>query len=442
MTDDSELLRRYSQERSEGSFAELVRRHVDLVYSAALRQTGGDHHRAREVTQMVFTNLARKASDLVRHPVLPAWLHRSSRLAALELRRKEGRRLRYERAAGAQASITGALGGSSDAVTWDSVRPVLDEAINELDEPDRQAVLLRYFGNRPFVEVGERLRLSENAARMRVERALGKLHGRLARRGITSSSAALAAALEGQAVVAAPAGVATASTSAAMAAAAGSSGIWIALMNTTKLPLALTAALLAGGAATLAVQAISERRMASELADLARQDEAISPLKSQNAALAAASSRTGALQADEAAIGALGAQVAALEVKVAAAKARPVRTTALGAGRPVFDVSRLDTLPKLATQTRPVYPREVSGAGGSGQVLVDFVVGSDGLVYNAYALSSTNRQLEDPAVQAVNGWTFQPGQVAGQSVFTHMQVPIVFTLSDSPPPQAAPETWF
>jgi DNA-directed RNA polymerase specialized sigma24 family protein len=76
MTDDTELLLRYASGRSEDAFAELVRRHVDLVYSSALRQTRGDPHRAREVTQMVFIDLARKANSLVRHPILPAWLHR------------------------------------------------------------------------------------------------------------------------------------------------------------------------------------------------------------------------------------------------------------------------------------------------------------------------------------------------------------------------------
>jgi DNA-directed RNA polymerase specialized sigma24 family protein len=100
MTDDTELLCQYADNRSEAAFAELVSRHVDLVYSASLRQCRGDHHRAQEVTQMVFSDLARKASALARHPVLPAWLHRSSHLAALDLLRREGRRHRYERAAG------------------------------------------------------------------------------------------------------------------------------------------------------------------------------------------------------------------------------------------------------------------------------------------------------------------------------------------------------
>src|ERR1700678_920483 len=155
MTDDAELLRRYADDRSEAAFAELVRRHVDLVYSSALRQCRGDHHRAQEVTQMVFADLARKAASLVRHPVLPAWLHRSCHLAALELFRREGRRQRYERAAGDEAAA-GAHAG--DPVVWAEVGPVLDEAIDALDERDRQGILLRFFGNRPYAEVGQRLR--------------------------------------------------------------------------------------------------------------------------------------------------------------------------------------------------------------------------------------------------------------------------------------------
>src|ERR1017187_1203497 len=203
MTDDAVLLRRYAADRSEAAVAELVRRHVDLVYSAALRQVDGDHHRAQEVTQMVFIDLTRKAAALVHHPLLPAWLHRSSCLAALSVRRREGRRLKYERAAACEAAVAGAGG---DAAGWDDVRPVLDEAIDRLGEGDRQAILLRFFANRPFGEVGQHLSLTENAARMRVERALGKMREFLARRGVTSSSAALAAALSGQAVAAAPAG--------------------------------------------------------------------------------------------------------------------------------------------------------------------------------------------------------------------------------------------
>ena len=444
MTDDSELLRQYANESSEAAFAEIVHRHVDLVYSAARRQTGGDHHRAQEVTQMVFTDLARKAAALVRHPVLPAWLHRSSRLAALDLRRREGRRSRYEHAAGAEATLSEPSG---EAPPWDGVWPVLDEAINELDERDRQAILLRYLSNQPFGEVGQRLRLSENAARMRVERALAKLHSRLARRGITSSSAALAAALAGQAVVAAPAGVALASTSAAIAAAGGAASAWIAFMSTSKLPVALTAALLASGGAVVAIQGSASSRVSQELAALAREDMAISALAEQNRGLAAAAAEARSLRDEDSKVGILRGQVRDLEAiaqapKLAAVRRAPASPTLnLDAGTPLVNPSALDQMPRMLKESRPVYPLEMRNAGVSGQVVVDFIVGKDGQVYNAFALSSSDKAFEEAAVSAVSQWTFSSGQKNGQSVYTHMQVPIVFALSGGPPAPTA-ETWF
>ena len=106
-----------------------------------------------------------------------------------------------------------------DPAAWERLRPVIDDALGELDERDRQAVLLRFFSGLPLAQVGERLRLTENAARMRVDRALDKLHVRLARRGVTSTSAALAVALTGQAGFATPAGLAASVTSTALSAA-------------------------------------------------------------------------------------------------------------------------------------------------------------------------------------------------------------------------------
>ena len=82
MLTDAELLRRCAEETSEAAFAELVQRNGDLVYSAALRQVGGDAHRAQDVAQVVFTTLARKAASLTKHPVLAGWLYTTTRLAA------------------------------------------------------------------------------------------------------------------------------------------------------------------------------------------------------------------------------------------------------------------------------------------------------------------------------------------------------------------------
>src|SRR6476646_7173615 len=70
MNSDSELLCRYVEARCEDAFAELVRRHVNLVYSAALRQVNGDAHLAQDVAQNVFADLARKAATLSRRLAL------------------------------------------------------------------------------------------------------------------------------------------------------------------------------------------------------------------------------------------------------------------------------------------------------------------------------------------------------------------------------------
>lgn len=217
MLTDAELLRRYADGKSEEAFATLVSRYVDLVYSSALRQVGGDAHRAQDVTQIVFTTLARKARSLTHHPVLAGWLYTATQHAAAKAIRTEARRHAREKEAQAMHEI---FAPDSTVIDWERVRPVLDDAMRELDDRDREAVLLRFFARRPFREIGTALHLSEDAARMRVERALDKLHGLLSRRGVSSTSSALALALTGQAVAAAPAGVASAVTSAALAGAA------------------------------------------------------------------------------------------------------------------------------------------------------------------------------------------------------------------------------
>src|SRR5665213_436918 len=317
MTDDAELLGRYARDHSEPAFAELVRRHVDLVYSAALRQMGGDHFRAQDVTQMVFVDLARKAASLVCHPVLSAWLYRASFLEAANLRRQEGRRQRNEQMAGAEAR---AVNGEDNAPPWEEMRPVLDQAMNDLSERDRQAVLLRFFSHRPFVEIGRQLGLTENTARMRVERALTKLRGRLAHRGITSTSAALAAALSGQAVMAAPTGVAAAAIGASAAGAGSAAGAWIALMTSIKLPITLTAALVVGGVGVGIWQGNVTAKTDREIADLSRQNRAISLLKDQNRGLVAIADQNRKLRADNAIFDALAGQVAQASSVVAEAE--------------------------------------------------------------------------------------------------------------------------
>ena len=212
MTEDAQLLRRYAAEQSETAFTELTRRHVDLVYSAALRLVNGDVQSAQDVTQLVFTEVARQANRLARHPALVGWLYTTTRLIALRVNRTEQRRKAREQEAYTMNEL---LHDDAPASDWNQLRLVIEDAMGELDDKDRHAVLLRYFQNKSLIEVGVALNLTDNAARMRVERALDKLREKLARRCIATTAAALAAMVSANAVQAAPAGfVATLSATA------------------------------------------------------------------------------------------------------------------------------------------------------------------------------------------------------------------------------------
>ena len=107
----------------------------------------------------------------------------------------------------------------------------------------------------------------------------------------------------------------------------------------------------------------------------------------------------------------------------------PETRSGLG-GIEVFDISKLDQQPVAKFQARPQFPFEMRRAGISGEVLVDFIVDTNGEVRNAFAAHSSQREFEAAAVQAVSKWKFRPGRKNGHAVFTHMQVPIVFTLNE------------
>ena len=140
MNEDPDLLRRYADQSSEEAFAELVRRRIGLVYSVALRHTH-DAQRAEDVTQAVFTALARKADALARRPVLVGWLYRSAQFVASDAVRVESRRLVREQ----EAHLMEQIDRSASEPDWEKLRPVLDDALNDMDEPDRDAVLMRFF---------------------------------------------------------------------------------------------------------------------------------------------------------------------------------------------------------------------------------------------------------------------------------------------------------
>ena len=249
-TSDVQLLRAYAAEGSEAAFAELVRRHADLVYSAALRQVDSPDL-ARDVTQAVFTDLGRKAAPLAaslpEEATLIGWLHRGARYEALSLRRDEHRRRQRELHAMAHLDDT-----SDPPVDWDALRPCLDEALDELEPADRDALLLRYFENRDLRTVGAALGVSDDAAQKRVARAVDKLRSLLARRGVKTSAAGLAAVISAQAVQAAPTALTTAllSLSAAGVATTATSTTTVATLAMTTTQKLLVGTVLAAALGT------------------------------------------------------------------------------------------------------------------------------------------------------------------------------------------------
>ena len=274
MTDDAQLLRQFAGEGAQVAFAELVRRRIDFVYSTALRQVGGDAHLAQDVTQGVLLALAQSARSLARRPILTGWLYTTTRFLAAKAVRAHHRWRVREQESHAMNEIS--RQGAPEP-EWDRLRPVLDEAMHELSERDREAILLRYFEGRAFAEIGMLCGVAENSARMRVERALDRLRERLARRGITSTAAALGVVLAAQPVIAAPAGLAAdvvrASVAGVTAGGAGAALRILEFMSATKLKVGTVCAVVAllGGSAYIANNGrlAAERALAkaSELSD-------------------------------------------------------------------------------------------------------------------------------------------------------------------------------
>ena len=225
---DPQLLRDYTERRSEAAFAELVRRHVDLVYSAATRMVR-DSHLAEDVTQGVFVALAQNARPLADHPVLSGWLHRTTQnLAANVVRADVRRRVREQEVAAMNELLS-----TEPEARWEHIAPHLDAALGGLNEPDRDAVLLRYFERKSAREMAQLLGVSEEAAQKRVSRAVERLRELFAQRGVKVGAGGLAVVISANAVQAAPVGLAvTISTAAALVGTAVSTSTVIAATKT------------------------------------------------------------------------------------------------------------------------------------------------------------------------------------------------------------------
>ena len=203
MNDDLTLLRQFTEENSETAFAEIVARHVHLVYSVARRQVH-DAQLAEEITQAVFIILSRKAKSFDDKTILSGWLCRTARYAGANALTIQRRRQRREQEAFMQNTLNEIATEPDLQETWNRIAPLLDDALEKLAGKDHDALVLRFFENKSFSEVGATMGVSEGSAKMRVGRALEKLRKFFARHGVSSTAAVLAGTISANSVQAAP----------------------------------------------------------------------------------------------------------------------------------------------------------------------------------------------------------------------------------------------
>ncbi|HEY3857041.1 MAG TPA: sigma-70 family RNA polymerase sigma factor [Verrucomicrobiae bacterium] len=259
MLDDMQLVREYALRNSEEAFATLVSRHINLVYSVAMRRVS-DPYLAEEITQVVFIILARKANSLGPKTIIPGWLCRAARNVSARAATLQQRRQLREHEAFMQTALN-----EPDSAAWTQIAPHLDAALADLDQKDHDAVVLRFFEKKSFKEVAAALGASEDSAKKRVVRALEKLRRIFAKRGIALSAVAIATAMSAHSIQAAPIALASSITATAVKGTALTTSsltllkTTLKIMTWTKLKTAAVVCIIGlavAGTATVAIQRV------------------------------------------------------------------------------------------------------------------------------------------------------------------------------------------
>ena len=265
MADDMELVREFATRQSDAAFETLVSRHLNLVYSVALRQVR-DPHLAQEVAQAVFIILARKAGSLGQKTILSGWLLRTAQYASADALKNQRRRQHREQETYMQSILNCGCDAPSQPTNeeaWTQISPLLDAAMLRLGEKDRNAIVLRFFENKNLREVGAALGASEDSARVRINRALEKLRTFFTKRGVMLSATVIATAVSANSVQAAPVGLAaTISAAAVKSSAVAASTLTLVkgalkIMAWTKMKttvVAVAAVIVATGTTTLVIR--------------------------------------------------------------------------------------------------------------------------------------------------------------------------------------------
>lgn len=400
MTDEAQLLREYAATASEDAFTSLVQRFLPLVYGAAMRRVGGDVHRAQDVSQLVFTALARNAKALATHPDLTGWLFTTTRFLAAKVVRAEQRRQVRE----AAAVVThGPMTSDESAHAAAPLEAVLDDVMMELRQLDRQIILLRFHRGLRLAEIGGQIGVSENAVQKRLDRALDALKDKLAHRGITSTAVAIALAFEQQSALALPAGLAATATAAGLTCGASAPGLFAVstLMAVSKLQVGIVAVLALGTSAGLVWEV---RENASLRAEASKQTAANqATVRDLNQQLAALTARTTAADADASTL-----RQALASAKASKAAANTGDRVLVSAKDEFNDVSRrasqLEREGKFseALQLYLTFYRKLSGPqGGPWRQMA--MMGIEGIGKNYAPAVDALREMRDGAMEKIRG---------------------------------------
>src|SRR5438552_4456502 len=342
MVDDTDqmLIRAYVRRRCEQSFAELVRRHVNLVHSTALRIVRAAAL-AEEVTQGAFLALAQHSVRLQGRSSLTGWLYETTRNLSINTVRSEERRRQRE----CEAATMKTLIVDESQETWQQLALHLDEAITQLKRGEREVILWRYFEHKTAEQIGVRLGLGPDAAQKRVARAMDHLRGIFAKRGITISGASLAAILSAEAVKAAPAGLAVAAIAAANGLASLTTTSTIQLiMASTQAKIGIAALVAASVTTPIVLQHLANQRLKEEVAVLRHQTAETEKLREDGERLSREAQSSESQRAKEQ------TELARLRGELAALKARETKAEAVSKAKaPIKAESKTADAAKAST---------------------------------------------------------------------------------------------